>query len=194
MTFKRKEPENENTDNTDRNLDAAAPLVNAPAANAGAINTDKVTNIKSAGTNLPCDTEQREEMAKGESNPVKTPPSSTTPIPAPQSAFEVSQRALEKQQQQDSVLNLPEEVRKNIIGFEDMEMDEMLTRILTAYTAAISCDRIMQLLWTTYQRAPDRAKVLTRLRHMAKHKQIVKGEGRSMFQAIHPKLEGSAQA
>lgn len=80
-------------------------------------------------------------------------------------------------EQQKSILDLPEEVRKNIVGFEDMETDEYIRRILRGHTKPINVDRIVILLYTDYKRSINRGKLLARLRTMVEEGEITKEEG-----------------
>lgn len=77
----------------------------------------------------------------------------------------------------ESILGLPDDVKKNIVGYEDMELDELLLRIIGSFSAALPTDRIILYLYTTYQKAPPRAKVLARLRLLCASGVIFKKEG-----------------
>lgn len=92
--------------------------------------------------------------------------------------------------QPESVFDLPDEVKRNIVGYDDLELDEMLTRILGCFTAPVTCDRIIQVLWQKYKRTTDRAKVIARLRLLSSNGQIKKVEGsRSTYQSNSPAKE-----
>lgn len=95
--------------------------------------------------------------------------------------------------QPESILDLPDEVKKNIVGYEDMELDEMLLRLLGGSQGAITCDRLIQLLWVKFKRNPSRTKVMARLRFLSAANSIEKMEGcRSMYRAVLPLMAASA--
>jgi hypothetical protein len=163
-------------------------------------------------TEKPCDTEQQADAPRSSSQRAFNPdthdkalkdiregkdiqPSESAPVGKfMPSLAEVAGMASEDQvkaiaqhtaavaSQPQSILDLPEDVKKNIVGYEDMELDEMLLKILAIHTAATSADRIIMLLYTTYQKQPKREKVLARLRGLEKAGSVKKVEGvRSMY-------------
>lgn len=84
-----------------------------------------------------------------------------------------------------TILDLPDEVKKNIVGYEDQALDEMLRQILRSFTAAVSVDRVIPLLWTLYQQQPTRAKVMQRLRLLALSGEVQKVDGiRSHYRLV----------
>ncbi len=76
-----------------------------------------------------------------------------------------------------SIIDLPEEVKKNLVGYGDMELDEYLLAILRQYQGHISVDRIILKLWGDFKQSPARAKVLARLRLLDEAGHILKQEG-----------------
>lgn len=83
-----------------------------------------------------------------------------------------------------SILDLPAEVKANIVGYEDMELDEMIQRIINARSQAVNCDRIIQLLWVEFKKNPPRVKVQNHLRKLGKEGFIAKAYGRSAYQRL----------
>lgn len=130
-------------------------------------------------------------------------------VPQPdQSAYEVSQRHLAAQaeklsksqqdaetnraimerqffpeaSQGDSILDLPEEVRKNIVDYETLELDEMIKRIVSCFNVAINVDKIIMLLYTRYKKQPRRLKVQERLKELTYQGTLEKIDGvRGMY-------------
>ena len=112
---------------------------------------------------------------------VKTNELATTPPPCLQtrsSALPIANKPLsENCEKSQSIVNLPEEVKKNIVGYEDMELEELVLAILGQYQGHISVDRIILKLWGDYQKSPARAKVLARLRMLESESIISKQDG-----------------
>lgn len=92
----------------------------------------------------------------------------------------------------DSILDLPDDVKANIVGYEDMALDEMITGVLSRYMRGTTCDRIIQQLWTQYRQNPLRAKVMQRLRGLIRFGNIEKVEGmRSMYRLVRAIEQGA---
>ncbi len=75
------------------------------------------------------------------------------------------------------ISSLPDEVKKNLRGYENMMLDEQIISILGQYQGYISVDRIILKLWEDYKVSPLRAKVLAHLRLLDTAGQVIKQEG-----------------
>lgn len=66
-----------------------------------------------------------------------------------------------------SILDIPDDVKKNIVGYDDMELEQLLLKCLASYAHPINVDRIILTLWVNHKRQADRTKVMALLRVMA---------------------------
>ena len=66
-----------------------------------------------------------------------------------------------------NVTELPEEVKKNLVGYADMELDHMLIKTLKLFPHPVKVDWIIMTLWISFQYQVDRKKVIARLKKMA---------------------------
>lgn len=88
--------------------------------------------------------------------------------------------------------DIPEDVRKQMIGLERMELDQQLIRILATPGHIYSVDRIVLSLWLVFSRKCPRETIQARLRSMVKAGYLTKDpRGRGIFTIIE---EGKAIA
>lgn len=71
--------------------------------------------------------------------------------------------------------DLPEEVKKQLIGYEDIELEKQLFDcVTTAGKGVINVDKIIVALWHRHKKVADRNKVLRTLNAMVEHGIIIK--------------------
>lgn len=74
----------------------------------------------------------------------------------------------------DPILSLPDDVKKNMIGYEDMELDQYILRALNSYADYITVDKLVLTLWFQFTRKADRMKLIKRLRILQKENKVAK--------------------
>ena len=62
------------------------------------------------------------------------------------------------------VEDLPDDVKANLIGYDRMELEETLLKILATPGAVFTVDRIILTLWHNHKRKEERMRVIARLR------------------------------
>lgn len=72
--------------------------------------------------------------------------------------------------------DIPEDVRANLIGFDTLELDQMLMAILGGGQAFYSVDNIVLTLWLKYQKKHDRMLIMRRLRALCHSGMVYKIE------------------
>lgn len=82
-----------------------------------------------------------------------------------------------KKQSAESILELPDDIKKNLVGFEDMEMEQLLLKSLAHYPHPINVDRVILTLWFNHEKKADRHSVMRRLRLMTVSGLVQKYEG-----------------
>lgn len=76
------------------------------------------------------------------------------------------------------VNDLPDDVKKNLIGFDTMELDQLLLNILNTPGHIYTVDRIILTMWISYQKKYDRMLVIRRLRSLT-HQGFVSKQART---------------
>lgn len=76
-----------------------------------------------------------------------------------------------------SVIDLPDEVKKNLVGYADMELDQLLIKTLKLFPHAVKIDRVIMTLWLNFQYQADRQRVIKRLKMMKDDGMVSKIEG-----------------
>lgn len=84
----------------------------------------------------------------------------------------------------DSIDSLPDDVKSNIVGFADMEMDQTLLKVLMQFQYPINTDRVIMTLYFSFQKKMERTKVMRRLRMMTEEGLVYKTEGKRGLYSI----------
>jgi predicted transcriptional regulator len=74
--------------------------------------------------------------------------------------------------------DIPEDVRKNMVGYENMETEWLLINILEAEGDRCPVDKIILALWLRYKKKIERTKVIQRLRSLVKDGYVTQESGK----------------
>lgn len=77
----------------------------------------------------------------------------------------------------EGILDIPDDVKKSLIGYENMEMDSILLEIVGSFSSSVSVDKIILALWHRHKKKIERMKLIRRLRMMAADGIIEKVDG-----------------
>lgn len=79
--------------------------------------------------------------------------------------------------EKDSILDLPDEVKKNLVGYDQMELETLISNIFKLYNHPITVDRIVTTLWHNHKKSPDRGKVIRTVRQLVSYGVVAKVGG-----------------
>jgi hypothetical protein len=78
----------------------------------------------------------------------------------------------------DHIFALPDDVKESIIGYDVLEEETYLLKVLGLFPHAIKVDRILMTLWIKHQKKIERTKCLQRLRKLTADGYAFKVEGK----------------